>query len=44
MSGFMFDLPPDLPHDLTPEQQRQQAALLAKVQRLQESARLEREE
>jgi predicted DNA binding CopG/RHH family protein len=44
MPGFMFDIPPDLPHEPTPEQQRQQAALLAKVQSLQEAARLEREE
>lgn len=44
MSGFMFDIPPDLQHELTPEQQRQQAALLAKVRSLQESARQEREE
>lgn len=44
MPEFTFDLPPDFEPDRSPERMRQADALLAKIRRVEEAARLEQEE
>lgn len=44
MPGFTFNLPPDFEPDRSPERMRQADALLAKIRRVEESARLEQEQ